>query len=263
LTDAPLGSISEDCASSQIHSNDATRPHASIFDPRPVPAHERVKIAVAKDAAFNFYYQENFELLEAYGADIIFFSPLAGESLPEGIHGLYIGGGFPEEFADSLSANHAVRTSIRDAIEKGLPTLAECGGFMYLTDAIEDTQGQSYPMLGLIPGIVRMQKKLAALGYRDIRGAEGNFLLGPSDQAKGHEFHYSTFHPREDAHIAPAYETKGMRGTKPEGYIGPDGTLVAGYTHIHFASAPAVVERWIRFCSERRRAATTFLFKGV
>ncbi|OXM85124.1 cobyrinate a,c-diamide synthase [Paenibacillus rigui] len=229
---------------------------ASLFDPRPVPPQERVNIAVAKDAAFNFYYQENFELLAAYGADCVFFSPLAGETLPEGVHGLYIGGGFPEEFAEQLSANESVKDSLRGAIEQGLPTLAECGGFMYLTEAIEDTQGRSYPMLGLIPGVVRMQKKLAALGYRDIKGAEGNFLLGPDDQARGHEFHYSTFQAREEARIVPAYETKGLRGTKPEGCLNPGGTLVSGYTHIHFGSAPAIAERWVRFCLERRHSVT-------
>lgn len=240
-------------------------PEGSIFDRRPVAPPDRVKIAVAKDAAFNFYYQENFELLEAYGADCVFFSPLAGERLPEGVDGLYIGGGFPEEFAATLAADTAVKQSIREAIEQGLPTLAECGGFMYLTEAIEDTDGQSYPMLGLIPGVVRMQKKLAALGYREVTGAEGSFLLGAGDQAKGHEFHYSTFHPDEGAAIVPAYITKGMRGTKPEGYLGPDGTLVAGYTHLHFASAPALAERWVRFCSEwrRKRGETSLQLKGV
>lgn len=215
----------------------------------------RVKIAVAKDAAFNFYYQENFELLEAYGAEIVFFSPLAGEKLPEGVHGLYLGGGFPEEFAAALSADEAVKQSIRRGIERGLPTLAECGGFMYLTQAIVHTDGLRYPMLGLIPGHVAMQRKLAALGYRDIAGMEGNFLLGPSDKARGHEFHYSTFHP--DGQAAPparaAYETKGLRGTKREGYLNDEGTLVAGYTHIHFASEPAVACRWVEQCAQYAR----------
>lgn len=258
---APSVSSASDTPNAALHEQSSTP--ASIFDPRPVPPEERVKIAVAKDAAFNFYYQENFELLEAYGADCMFFSPLAGETLPDGVHGLYIGGGFPEEFAESLAADSAVKQSIREAIERGMPTLAECGGFMYLTEAIENTEGQSFPMLGLIPGVVRMQKKLAALGYRDITGTEGNFLLGPANKAKGHEFHYSTFHPHEGAAITPAYETKGMRGTKPEGFLSPGGSLVAGYTHLHFASEPAIAERWIRLCSERRQHAAPISTKGV
>ncbi|UQZ85790.1 Cobyrinic acid A,C-diamide synthase [Paenibacillus konkukensis] len=224
----------------------------SVFLPREDAPRPRVRIAVAKDAAFNFYYQENFELLHAYGADCVFFSPLAGESLPAGVHGLYLGGGFPEEFADVLSAGEAVRQSIREAIERGLPTLAECGGFMYLTEAIETTDGTRYPMAGLIPGAVKMQKKLAALGYREITGTEANFLLGSSGKAKGHEFHYSTFKPHPDAVIRHAYETKGLRGIKQEGYLNEAGTLVAGYTHIHFASEPLLAERWVEACVQYR-----------
>ncbi len=208
--------------------------------------HARIKIAVAKDAAFHFYYPENLELLALHGAECCYFSPLAGESVPEGVHGLYIGGGFPEEFARELSANEAVKASFRNAIQKGLPTLAECGGFMYLTDEIRTTDNQAYPMVGLIPGSVTMQPKLAALGYREITGNPANFLLPGDDQARGHEFHYSTF--ATTATVTPAYQTKGMRGVKAEGYI--QGNLIAGYTHLHFASNPAMVERWLDKCRE-------------
>lgn len=205
-----------------------------------------VTIAVAKDPAFHFYYPENLELLQAYGAKLAFFSPLAGEGVPEEADGLYIGGGFPEEFAAELSQNEAVKESFRQALAKGLPTLAECGGFMFLTEAIVTTEGVSYPMVGLIPGKVTMQKKLAALGYREVRGKEGNFLIGPEEQAKGHEFHYSTY--ATDEQLPAAYETKGLRGTKPEGYAKDN--LVAGYTHLHFGSNPALVKRWLGLCTE-------------
>lgn len=207
---------------------------------------QRVTIAVAKDPAFHFYYPENLELLEAYGAKLRFFSPLAGETVPAEADGLYIGGGFPEEFAAELSQNQEVLESFRAAIQNGLPTLAECGGFMFLTEAIVTTEGDSYPMVGLIPGKVTMQKKLAALGYREVRGKEGNFLLGTEEQAKGHEFHYSTY--VTDAELPHAYETKGLRGTKPEGYVQEN--LVAGYTHLHFGSNPELVKRWIERCVE-------------
>lgn len=206
----------------------------------------RVTIAVAKDPAFHFYYPENLELLEAHGAKLHYFSPLAGESVPEDADGLYIGGGFPEEFASELSQNHVVLESFRLAINAGLPTLAECGGFMFLTEAIVTTEGNSYPMVGLIPGKVTMQKKLAALGYREVRGTDGNFLIGPDEQAKGHEFHYSTHAAETD--LPHAYETKGLRGTKPEGYAHEN--LVAGYTHLHFGSNLELVTRWIERCVE-------------
>ncbi|WJQ82873.1 cobyrinate a,c-diamide synthase [Brevibacillus brevis] len=216
----------------------------ALFAPRKASAN--VTIAVAKDPAFHFYYPENLELLEAYGAKLAFFSPLAGEGVPEDADGLYIGGGFPEEFAAELSQNEAVKQSIRSAITKGLPTLAECGGYMFLTEAIVTTDGDSYPMVGLIPGKVTMQKKLAALGYREVRGKEGNFLIGTEEQAKGHEFHYSTY--ASDQELPAAYETKGLRGTKPEGYVQEN--LVAGYTHLHFGSNPDLVERWLSRCAE-------------
>ncbi len=207
-----------------------------------------VRIAVAKDAAFNFYYQENFDLLEAYGAELVPFSPLAGEVLPEDIDGLYIGGGFPEEFADELASKTEVKLSIKTAIESGLPTLAECGGFMFLTEAIETTDRQKNDMVGVIPGTVKMQSKLAALGYREVTGAADNFLFKGNVRAKGHEFHYSTFQPNEE--FQPAYHTKGMRGTKQEGFM--KGNLIAGYTHFHFGSCPEMVENWIKKCKETK-----------
>ena len=221
---------------------------SSIFEKKK----ERVvKIAVAKDSAFNFYYPENLEIMEAKGIEIVYFSPLADEELPEDVDGLYIGGGFPEEFAQDLAFNVKAKRSVKAAIEKGLPTLAECGGFMYLTESIETTEEKKYEMVGVIPGRVQMQSKLAALGYREISGQNANFIL-ENLRAKGHEFHYSTFHAAEDD-VPYAYETKGMRGVSKEGYLLYN--LVAGYTHFHFASCPEMVENWIRKCLENRGKA--------
>jgi len=203
---------------------------------------------VAKDAAFNFYYEENLALLRAKGATLQFFSPLANEPVPAEADGLYIGGGFPEEFAQTLAANTVVKQSIREAIAKGLPTLAECGGFMYLTEAITDSHGERYDMVGVIPGEVAMQTKLAALGYREIFGTVDNFLIGPEDQAKGHEFHYSKY---SGSHSAPAYETIGRFGKKQEGY--QLGNLVAGYTHFHFVSNPKLINNWLTACKKVKK----------
>lgn len=200
---------------------------------------------MAKDAAFNFYYQENLELLEAAGAVLHYFSPLANEEVPKEAQGLYIGGGFPEEFAEQLAENQTANDSIQQAIRKGLPTLAECGGFMYCTEAIVTRSGKRVPMLGLIQGEVVMQDKLAALGYREITGVAGNFLIGEKEQAKGHEFHYSAF---EGTHASPAYFSKSRFRTQAEGYL--HGNLVAGYTHFHFASNPKLIENWLKVCKE-------------
>ncbi|GED15742.1 cobyrinate a,c-diamide synthase [Aneurinibacillus migulanus] len=212
-----------------------------------------VRIAIAKDAAFNFYYPENLEMLVEAGAECVFFSPLAGESVPDGVDGLYIGGGFPEEFAAELAAAEGSRTSVRRVIESGMPTFAECGGFMYLTNEIITTDGESYPMVGIIPGRTRMQTKRAALGYREAYGLAGNFLLQEGETARGHEFHYSTFETDEE--LPRAYEVQSRFGKKQEGVLREN--VVAGYTHLHFASAPLVVERWISAClayQEKRMA---------
>jgi len=207
-----------------------------------------VKVAVARDAAFHFYYQENLELLEAYGAKLVYFSPLHGEELPAGVHGLYIGGGFPEEFAELLSNGKRMKNSIKTAILSGLPTLAECGGFMYLSETLTTSRGKDYPMVGVIPATIRMHSQLAAIGYRDVVGCEGNFLLGQGVKAKGHEFHYSTCLFSE--HIAPAYETKGWLGNGNEGYTSSN--VVAGYTHLHFASCPTIAKNFVKACERRK-----------
>jgi cobyrinic acid a,c-diamide synthase len=224
----------------------ATTSGSSLFAGEPSPP--KVKIAVARDEAFSFYYPENLELLTHHGAEIIPFSPLCGELVPADADGLYLGGGFPEEFAETLSRQVEVLDSIRSAIRRGLPTLAECGGFMVLTEEIVARSGVGYPMVGIIPGRVRMQTRLAALGYREITGMPGNFLIGSSEQARGHEFHYSVYEPHDrDAQPLPhAYVTKGMFGQAPEGFV--VGSLAAGYTHIHFGSAPWLAKRWVDEC---------------
>ncbi|MGD6830771.1 cobyrinate a,c-diamide synthase [Sutcliffiella halmapala] len=216
---------------------------SGIFTQRPPKG---VKIAVAYDRAFNFYYQENLELLQAYGAELVYFSPLKGEALPVGVQGLYLGGGFPEEYVDILASQIRVKESIRNAVLEGIPTFAECGGFMYLCDALITVDGRKQPMAGIIAGEVTMQKKLAAIGYREVCAEHENSLMTKGDKAKGHEFHYSTFLPGEDHQFA--YETKGTRGKQKDGYV--SGNLVAGYTHIHFASNPKLVENWINRCLE-------------
>ncbi|EXX86011.1 cobyrinic acid a,c-diamide synthase [Paenibacillus darwinianus] len=204
-------------------------------------------IAVALDAAFNFYYPENLELLEQAGARLRYFSPLAGEKIPADADGLYIGGGFPEEFAAQLAAGEAVKADLRTRIDNGLPVFAECGGYMYLARSITDRAGVSYPMAGVIPADVRMQSKLAALGYREATALVDCPLLEKGETVRGHEFHYSTL-TAELENYPYVYETKGMRGSAQEGYCRDN--VMAGYTHVHFASNPRVVERFAAQCRE-------------
>ncbi|TYS58000.1 cobyrinate a,c-diamide synthase [Sutcliffiella horikoshii] len=228
----------------EVASELPTKNKLSIFTSYP---NKKVRIAVAYDAAFHFYYEENLELLQSRGAELIYFSPLENEVVPSDVDGVYLGGGFPEEFAARLSSNTQTMDSIYQAVVKReIPTFAECGGYMYLCEEIVTAGGETYPMVGVIPGIVHMQTRLAALGYREVKGLNGNFLLKEGEVARGHEFHYSTFH--HETELPAAFETKGMRGRGTDGYVTKN--LVAGYTHIHFGSNPSVVENWIQRCLE-------------
>lgn len=207
-------------------------------------------IAVARDAAFNFYYPENLELLEQKGAKLLYFSPLAGEKVPADADGLYIGGGFPEEFAAELAAHEPVKADLKTRIGEGLPVFAECGGYMYLTRSITDREGARHEMVGVIPAEVKMQNKLAALGYREARALGDCILMERDEIIRGHEFHYSTLTAERDDYPY-VYETKGLRGAGREGYFTEN--IMAGYTHVHFASNPKAADRFIAGCGNYRR----------
>lgn len=207
-------------------------------------------IAVARDAAFNFYYPENLELLEQAGARLVDFSPLAGESVPEDADGVYLGGGFPEEFARQLAEQAHVMADLRERAQQQLPIFAECGGYMFLTQSITDRSGETYPMVGLIPAEVRMQNRLAALGYREVTALEECLLLEQGEMLRGHEFHYSTLNRLTDDYPA-LYETKGLRGAGTDGYR--KGSISAGYTHVHLASHPKAAQRWVDQCRSYRQ----------
>ncbi|SDZ76343.1 cobyrinic acid a,c-diamide synthase [Thalassobacillus cyri] len=208
-----------------------------------------VTIAVARDEAFNFYYQENLELIEHYGAEVVYFSPLNGEVLPPEADGLYLGGGFPELFPEQLAKNKEVKQSIKEAVEEGLPVLAECGGLMYLSDSITTIDGKTYPMAGVLPGKTEMQAKLASLGYREISGLPNNYLFKNGMEVRGHEFHYSIFKPA--GQLPGAYRVSSRFGTGEEGCLYKN--VVAGYTHLHFASNPEVLDNFLQACKEEKQ----------
>ncbi|MGK0291506.1 MAG: cobyrinic acid a,c-diamide synthase, partial [bacterium] len=160
----------------------------------PAPAHQKekkqhpttkIRIAVAKDEVFHFYYHANLEFLKSAGAELVEFSPLHDEKIPENIQGLVFGGGFPEVFAEQLSQNQTMFASIREAIESGLPAYAECGGLMLLTEGIISTDGKEHPMVGILSGKVQMTPSLKNFGYSLCNFPEEN------EQWRGHEFHYS------------------------------------------------------------------------
>ncbi|WP_397349471.1 cobyrinate a,c-diamide synthase [Paenibacillus xylanexedens] len=203
----------------------------------------RPVIAIARDAAFNFYYPDNLELLEDAGAKLTYFSPIAGEGIPADADSIYLGGGFPEEFAEAIATNKLFLEGLRQAARQHMPVFAECGGYMVLAETLTDRQGVTFNMAGIVPAHVQMQTKRAALGYREASAVQDSFLLEKGDTLRGHEFHYSTMTYHDSDTIPYAYETKGMRGLKPEGYN--SGHILAGYTHVHLGSNPAVANRWV------------------
>jgi cobyrinic acid a,c-diamide synthase len=198
----------------------------------------RPRLAVARDEAFAFYYPDNLELLEAAGAEVSFFSPLAGEGLPDGSAGVYLGGGYPELHAAALSGNDPLRRDLQALHQRGGPIYAECGGFMALTEALIDGEDRRWPMYGLVPGITRMTTQIAGLGYREVVALTDNLLAPSGATIRGHEFHYSTW--ELPPHLAkPAWSMRGTTASSPEvkgGYT--EGNLLASYLHVHFGQNP-------------------------
>jgi len=203
--------------------------------------HREVRFGVACDEAFCFYYPDNLELLQAAGAELIFFSPLHDAHLPPNLQGLYLGGGYPEVYAANLAANTTMRQDVRAFVEQGRLVYAECGGFMYLTFGIRDVQGNLFPMAGVYPTVARMLPRLAALGYVEVISEKTNSLL-PLGRVRGHEFHYSELEQGNFCNdlIESVYRVqKHVAGeSRPEGYLYKN--CLASYLHLHFGSNPEV-----------------------
>jgi cobyrinic acid a,c-diamide synthase len=213
----------------------------------------KIRIAVAKDAAFNFYYADNLDLLRELGAELVEWSPLADLQLPPDIQGLYFGGGFPEVFAETLTANQSARASVKAAIRSGMPTYAECGGLMYLCDRIVDFNDRSYPMVGIFPTTAAMGKKLT-LGYRQLTAIQDSLLFNAGDRVWGHEFHRSTL---TDESPQPLYKLQGYESNlvfAPEGW--GKYQVQAAYTHLHFGAKPELADRFIDRCRRYRSLFT-------
>ncbi len=212
----------------------------------------RVRLAVARDRAFGFYYADALDLLEALGAEIVPFSPLSDATLPADCDGVYLGGGFPELFAADLAANQSLLRTLRAAARRGLPVYAECGGLMYLARALTDTEGRRHALAGLVPAEVTLAGARLTLGYREAEAVRASLLLRPGERVRGHEFHYSRLASPRLA--LAAYRIPG-RQPEREGYA--RGALLASYLHLHFAGAPALARRLVAACAawRARRAA--------
>lgn len=208
----------------------------STTPPHPVSIAPR--IAVARDEAFCFTYAETLDALSNAGAQLVFFSPVHDAALPENIGGLYLPGGYPELYAKQLSGNQTMRASIRDAVNGGLPTAAECGGFLYLGRSLEDTDGQIFPMAGVLPGGGVKKGRLVRFGYAEMTAKADSMLFRAGESLHIHEFHHwdSTANGTD-------FSLKKNESTQWEGGFANE-HLYAGFPHLYWAGTP-LPERFV------------------
>lgn len=216
----------------------AQAPELEITDEEAEPVERELVIAVARDEAFCFYYQENLRLLERLGARLAYFSPLRDETLPEGARGLILGGGYPELYGAELSGNRNMTAAIRKALADGMPLLAECGGFLYLHERLEAEDGIYYPMVGTIRGEGYRTKKLGRFGYIAMTPKTGAGCL--QSEIKGHEFHY--WDSTANGHDWQAKKPLSDRGWD---CVHDGGSQIAGFPHLYYPSNEEFIKTWL------------------
>jgi cobyrinic acid a,c-diamide synthase len=216
-----------------------------------LPIKKTVKLAVAFDEAFNFVYQDNVDLLSAYGADIVFFSPLHDEKLPSDLDGLYLPGGFPYVLAEKLTANQSMRTSIKKAVNDGMPVYSEHGGSLYLTESIANVDGSTFPMVGALPAEAGMELKMQALDSTLMEAINDNLLSKKGTPVHGHEYHFSRISdiPRDAKFAFKMSIGKGIDG-KHEGWM--EHNILALLGHLNFAFSKEFAQNLIKHCEQYR-----------
>lgn len=208
------------------------------------PTPRPVRVGVAWDEAFHFYYPDNLEALESAGCDLVRFSPTNDPTLPAGLSGLYLGGGYPEAFAGPLAKNRTMLASIRAFAADNRPIYAECGGLMYLSNGIVDRDGREHPMLGILQCWTQMLEQRKRLGYVEITLLQDSLLGARGARVRGHEFHYSRLvgDPAQGSGWLRVYELRRPRSQSVvlEGF--QRGRILASYVHAHFASQPGAAQ---------------------
>ena len=209
----------------------------------------KVKIAVARDEAFCFYYETSLDILRALGAELLPFSPLRDKALPKGACGLYLGGGYPELHAETLAMNHAMREAVRAAVTAGMPTIAECGGFLYLHRTIQDQGGHPWLMAGVLDAEGYPTGQLSRFGYVTLKAKAESLLFPAGAEMPAHEFHYwdSTNPGAAFAAQKPQSSRGWETGVATE-------SLYAGFPHFHFASDPQAAVRFLAAARRYRKA---------
>ncbi len=209
------------------------------------PCERRCRLAVARDEAFCFAYAETLETLESLGAELVFFSPLRDAALPEAVGGLYLPGGYPELHARQLSENAAMRRAVAEAVRGGLPTVAECGGFLYLGTALCGPDGTSFPMTGVLPGTASDAGRLVRFGYADLHAGEDSLLFRAGEGFPVHEFHHW-----DSTASGGAFELMKPMSGKAWRAGFASRTLYAAFPHLYFAGSPVLAERFVRAAEE-------------
>ena len=204
------------------------------------------RIAIARDDAFCFYYADALRLLEYLGAELVEFSPLHDDRLPENVSGIYLGGGYPELHAGELNANASMRDSIAQAVRSGIPTIAECGGFMYLHDSLEDDERRSFEQVGAIHGASFKTNKLSRFGYIAITAAHDGLLADSGGQLRAHEFHYWDSANPGDSFLA---EKPLSSRSWTCGFSTP--SMYAGYPHLYLPGSPDAAVRFVEACARQ------------
>lgn len=207
----------------------------------------KIRVAIAQDPAFSFYYADNLDRLTELGAELLPWSPLQDAALPEAVQGLYFGGGFPEMFAPSLAANAAARNAVLTAISAGMPTYAECGGLMYLSETLTDLAANSFPMVGVLPTATVMGPRLV-LGYRQAIAQQSTPLLPQGATVWGHEFHRSHTTHRSEAPLFTLSTALDSEKAQPEGWQRHQ--VHASYLHLHWGNKPEIPHRFLQHCAK-------------
>lgn len=205
--------------------------------------YQGLTMAIAQDAAFHFYYQDNLTLLKQLGISLIPFSPLADKQLPA-CDLVYLGGGFPEVFAEQLAANSSMRQALLVAHQQGKPIYAECGGLMYLGESLQTLEGKAFAMVGALAGYSVMSKGLKRFGYSEAKALQNTLLANAGEVLRGHEFHHSEFFTELPCAFQ-LYKTRNGEVVKEwqGGY--QVGNTLASYLHVHFYQNPMMLCRWL------------------
>lgn len=215
-------------------------PAVQLPAPNPTP----LRIGVARDKAFSFYYADNLELLEQLGAQLVEFSPLHDPQLPDDLDGLLLGGGYPELYADTLSQNRTLMTQIKASLQNGLPCIAECGGFQYLCEQLEGADSKSYPMVGFLPGSSFRTPSLRRFGYVRLTAQKDNLLCKKGEGFAAHEFHYWDSQHCGNGCIAQ----KPCRRSSWECVV-CDENFWAGYPHLYFYANVQMAKNFLNRCN--------------